>query len=124
MKPVRVEQVKSPLVSASVVRAHSRAPQWIIPAIKTGLVVTDSLIAALSFVAAYSLREGGPVLSPTSPDSFTWSARFAPYGALLIFVVVIRVLALRYYDLYRLRGEFSFSKMACEFSSQPQSDRC
>jgi hypothetical protein len=26
----------------------------------------------------------------------------------MLFVVVIRVLALRYHDLYRLRGEFSF----------------
>jgi exopolysaccharide biosynthesis polyprenyl glycosylphosphotransferase len=108
LKTVRVEQLKSPLVSASVVRAPSRAPQWIIPAIKTGLVVADSLIAALSFVAAYYFREGGPIFSQTRPDGFAWSARFAPYGALIIFVVVIRILALRYYDLYRLRGEFSF----------------
>ncbi|HEY0431873.1 MAG TPA: hypothetical protein VGC61_08630, partial [Pyrinomonadaceae bacterium] len=105
---MRVEEIKGPLVSASVVRAHSRAPQWIIPAIKTALVVTDSLIAALSFVVAYALREDGSIFDQTRLGSFTWSARFAPYGALLIFVVVIRVLALRYYDLYRLRGEFSF----------------
>jgi exopolysaccharide biosynthesis polyprenyl glycosylphosphotransferase len=91
-----------------VVRAHSRAPQWIIPTVKATLVVADSLIAALSFAAAYYLREGGPILSQTGTDAFAWSARFAPYGALVIFVVVIRVLALRYYDLYRLRGEFSF----------------
>ena len=37
-----------------------------------------------------------------------WSARFAPYGALLVFVVAIRLLSFRYYDLYRVRGEFSF----------------
>ena len=42
------------------------------------------------------------------PAAIAWSARFAPYGALLLFVILIRVLALRYYDLYRLRGEFSF----------------
>jgi exopolysaccharide biosynthesis polyprenyl glycosylphosphotransferase len=37
-----------------------------------------------------------------------WSARFAPYAALLMFVVAIRLLSFRYCDLYRVRGEFSF----------------
>ncbi len=105
---MRVEQIKTPLVQASIVRAPSRAPHWIIPAIKTTLLAADALIAALSFIVAYYLREGGPIFQPASSDAFSWSTRFAPYGALLLFVVIIRVLALRYYDLYRLRGEFSF----------------
>ena len=103
-----MEQIKNPLVEASIVRAPSRAPQWVIPTIKTALVATDSLIAALSFATAFYLREGGEMFTQTRPDSFAWAPRFAPYGALLLFVIVIRVLALRYYDLYRLRGEFSF----------------
>jgi len=103
-----VEQIKNPLVEARIVRAPSRAPHWVIPTIKAALVVTDGLIAAVSFGAAFYLREGGPILNQTHPDTFGWSARFAPYGALLLFVTLIRVLALRYYDLYRLRGEFSF----------------
>src|SRR6185436_17309297 len=44
----------------------------------------------------------------TGDGRFGWSAGFAPYGALVLFVILIRVLTLRYYDLYRLRGEFSF----------------
>jgi exopolysaccharide biosynthesis polyprenyl glycosylphosphotransferase len=103
-----VEQIKNPLVEASIVRAPSRAPHWVIPTIKTALVVADSLIAALSFAAAFYLREGGEIFQQTRPDSFAWAPRFAPYGALMLFVILIRVLALRYYDLYRLRGEFSF----------------
>ncbi len=102
-KSVRVERIKNPLVEASIVRAPSRAPHWVIPTI-----ITDSLIATVSFVAAYYFREGGAILHPTTDGSFTWSANFAPYGALLFLVILIRVLALRYYDLYRLRGEFSF----------------
>jgi exopolysaccharide biosynthesis polyprenyl glycosylphosphotransferase len=105
---VRVEQIKNPLVEARIVRAPSRAPQWVIPTIKAALVVTDILIAALSFGAAFYAREGGPIFNQTRPDIFGWSARFAPYGALMLFVILIRLLALRYYDLYRLRGEFSF----------------
>jgi exopolysaccharide biosynthesis polyprenyl glycosylphosphotransferase len=105
---VRVEQIKNRLVEAKIVRAPSRAPQWVIPTIKAALVVTDILIAALSFGAAFYAREGGPIFNQSRPDIFVWSARFAPYGALMLFVILIRLLALRYYDLYRLRGEFSF----------------
>ena len=105
---MRVEQIKNPLVEASIVRAPSRAPHWVIPTIKTALLLADSVIAAASFIVAYYVREGSLIFQPTRVSTFAWSARFAPYGALLLFVILIRVLALRYYDLYRLRGEFSF----------------
>ena len=105
---MRVEQIKNPLVEAKIARAPSRAPQWIIPTIKAALIVTDSLIAAVSFAAAFYLREGDEIFRQTGGDNFGWSAKFAPYAALVLFVILIRVLALRYYDLYRLRGEFSF----------------
>ncbi|HAF21798.1 MAG TPA: hypothetical protein DHU55_10740 [Blastocatellia bacterium] len=105
---MRVEQIKNPLVEASIVRAPRRAPDWVIPAIKTALVCADALIAASSFAAAFYLREGAAIFQPAGADKFAWSGRFAPYGALMLFVVFIRLLALRYYDLYRLRGEFSF----------------
>ena len=105
---MRVEQIKNPLVEASIVRAPSRAPHWVIPTIKSALLAADSLIAAASFIVAYHLREGGLIFQTARASSFAWSARFAPYGALVLFVILIRVLALRYYDLYRLRGEFSF----------------
>lgn len=104
---MRVEQVSNPLIDPSVVRAHSRAPQWVIPTVKTALVVADALIAATSFAAAFYIREGAPVFHQ-SGEGFAWSPGFAPYGALMLFVVPIRVLAMRYHNLYRLRGEFSF----------------
>jgi len=78
------------------------------PAIKLALVLIDFLIAAFSFITAFYLRHGSPVLQDNGHGGFMWSARFAPYGALLLLVVVIRVLTMRYYRLYRLRGEFSF----------------
>lgn len=105
---MRVEQIKNPLVEANIVRAPSRAPHWVMPTIRTALLVADSLIATVSFVAAYYFREGGAIFQQTHDRGFVWSAGFAPYAALLFLVIVIRVLALRYYDLYRLRGEFSF----------------
>ena len=58
---------------------------------------------------AFYWREGGPLLVSTGTGNLAWSARFAPYGALLLFVVLIRLLVLcGITDLYRLRGEFSF----------------
>ncbi len=75
------------------------------PLVKLALVLADALIAGVSFATAFYLREGGPIFQQ---GSFAWSRHFAPYGALMLFVILIRLLALRYYDLYRLRGEFSF----------------
>jgi FlaA1/EpsC-like NDP-sugar epimerase len=93
-------------MDASSVRVPGRAPKWIIPTIKILLVVADVLVAAGSFVFAFSLREGVSALG--SEGGLVWSDRFAPYAGLLLFVVGIRLLCFRYYDLYRLRGEFSF----------------
>jgi len=105
---MRVEQINNSLIDPGIVRASSRAPQWVIPAVKAALVVTDALIAAVSFAAAFYFRQGGPVFQQPGGGGSAWSPGFAPYGALVTFVILIRVLALRYYDLYRLRGEFSF----------------
>jgi hypothetical protein len=104
---VSVEQIKSPLVGTSIARASARVPHWVFPTTKTILLIADGLIAGASFGLAFYFREGGSLLQKTGAGYF-WTARFAPYGALLLFVVLIRVLAMRYYDLYRLRGEFSF----------------
>src|SRR4030095_15461129 len=71
------------------------------------LIVTDAIIAALSFCFAFYVREGVPLIHSHSTGGFSWSARFGPYGTLMIFVVLIRLLTYQYYDLYRLRGEFS-----------------
>src|SRR6266404_8765967 len=104
---MRPERIKQPLTEASEVRVAGRAPRGIIPGVKVALVLTDTIVASLSFMAAFYLRESTPVLV-RSDGSFAWSQRFAPYAGLLLFVVCIRILNLRYCDLYRLRGEFSF----------------
>ncbi|HSE30316.1 MAG TPA: sugar transferase [Pyrinomonadaceae bacterium] len=65
-------------------------------------------MATFSFAGAFFLREGAPVFGRMPSGGLRWSQEFAPYGALLLFVVLIRLLSLQYYNLYRLRGEFSF----------------
>jgi exopolysaccharide biosynthesis polyprenyl glycosylphosphotransferase len=101
------KQIAKEQVGASV-RTAARAPQWVVPLIKFVLVIIDIVIATAAFALAFYWREGGSIIVASGSGAFAWSARFAPYGALLLFVVLIRSLVLRYYDLYRLRGEFSF----------------
>ena len=94
------------MIDASVVRVPGRAPRWIVPTVKASLIIADALAAALSFMLAFYTRERAAVLANTG--GLAWSESFAPYGALLVFVVAIRLLSFRYCDLYRVRGEFSF----------------
>ncbi len=105
---MRAERIKGRPIEASSVRVPGRAPLWMMPAVKVTMVLADALIAAFAFVGAFYFREGATILQQTPNGNSIWSSRFAPYGGLLLFVVIIRLLTLRYYDLYRLRGEFSF----------------
>ncbi|HEY6807045.1 MAG TPA: sugar transferase [Pyrinomonadaceae bacterium] len=100
---MRVEKPR-PLTDARSVRVPGRAPRWIVPTIKVLLVVSDAIAAALSFIGAFVFRQNLPAFAP---HGWTWSNSFAPYGALLALVILIRVLTMRYADLYRIRGEFS-----------------
>ncbi len=94
---------------ARAVRAQARAPRWVMPAVKVALVCVDALAAAACFITSYLFREGGSVLNGFSfSRGFAWSPEFEPYGALLGFIVSARLAANAYYDLYRLRGEFSY----------------
>src|SRR6185503_17750200 len=103
---VRAERSKQTMIDATVVRVPGRAPSWIVPTVKVSLVIADALAAAISFMIAFYTRERGAVFSDAG--SLAWSESFAPYGALLVFVVGIRLLSFRYCNLYRVRGEFSF----------------
>ncbi|HKC66489.1 MAG TPA: sugar transferase [Pyrinomonadaceae bacterium] len=105
---MRAERLKERLSDPRAVRASARAPRWVIPFVRAALVVADIALAAFSFLAAFYIREGVSILQHSSDGSLKWSGRFAPYAALLPFILPIRLLALYYLDLYRLRGEFSF----------------
>jgi len=90
------------------VRVPARAPRWAVPLVKTLLVCIDIALATFSFTMAFYLRHHEAILQRTAPGSLTWSKQFAPYALLLPLVIPIRLLLFRYYDLYRVRGEFSF----------------
>jgi len=102
---MRVEPIKKrPLTRPGGVRVPARAPRWVMPAVRTALVVTDLLLALTAFVLAFYLREGKEVFQG---DTFQWARAFAPYAALLPIVLITRLLTLANYDLYKLRGAFS-----------------
>lgn len=103
---MRAERTKKSIIDASIVRVPARAPRWIVPAVKISLVIADALAAAFSFMLAFYTREHAPVFAASG--GLAWSDLFAPYGALLVFVIAIRLLSFRYCNLYRVRGEFSF----------------
>jgi len=106
---MRAERFDKLRVAASAVRAEGRAPQWVLPSVKVALVAADAVVAAASFLAAFYLREGEHVIAGwNAAGRIVWSEEFAPYAAVLLFVVLVRVLAHAYYDLYKLRGEFSY----------------
>jgi exopolysaccharide biosynthesis polyprenyl glycosylphosphotransferase len=100
---MRAERPRS-MTDARSVRVPGMAPRWIVPTVKVLLVVGDVIAAAASFIAAFTFRQG---VSAFESNGWFWSNQFAPYGALLVLVVLIRVLTMRYADLYRIRGEFS-----------------
>jgi exopolysaccharide biosynthesis polyprenyl glycosylphosphotransferase len=103
MKPKPVKKV---LTHPKAVRVPAYAPRWVMPAVKTSMVLTDIALTVASFCFAFYFREGQAVSLP-GQGLFAWTGAFAPYGALLPFVIPIRLIVLANYDLYRLRGEFS-----------------
>jgi exopolysaccharide biosynthesis polyprenyl glycosylphosphotransferase len=75
------------------------------PSIKLGIALFDAIIAVLCFVWAFAWREGDAMFIG---NTWNFSEEFAPYGTLILFVVLIRLITIKTQDLYRLRGEFSF----------------
>src|ERR1041385_630191 len=104
---MRAEVAKS-ITMPEAVRVPARAPRWVVPLVKFGLAISDVVLITVSFVLAFKLRHGQAVFYRDVQGTLRWAAAFAPYAVLLPLVLPIRLLLLRYYDLYRVRGEFSF----------------
>jgi exopolysaccharide biosynthesis polyprenyl glycosylphosphotransferase len=105
---MKAERVKEIQTDPRAVRVPARAPRWVVPLVKSLLATGDIVLAVLSFTLAFYLRHHDAIVHRTLQGRFAWSREFAPYALLLPLVIPIRLLLLRYYDLYRIRGEFSF----------------
>ncbi len=102
---MKAEHIKQPVTTPGNVRVPARVPSWVVPGVKIALLVFDLILAFGAFSAAFYLRQGDSLIQA---HRWRWTAAFAPYGALLFLVVPIRAITLAYYNLYRLRGEYSF----------------
>src|SRR3954466_16311657 len=104
---MKAETFVTDLTNASAVRVPARATRWVVPLVKLALVLTDGSLSLFCFVAAFYLRHYPSVIHRSAGGALGWSREFAPYALLLPLIIPIRLLLLRYYDLYRVRGEFS-----------------
>jgi exopolysaccharide biosynthesis polyprenyl glycosylphosphotransferase len=86
-------------------KQHGKMPSWLMPTIKLGIILFDAIISALCFIFAFVWRENESIFVQ---NTWNFSNEFAPYGAILWFVILIRLITFKTQDLYRLRGEFSF----------------
>src|SRR5690348_14559591 len=101
MQPERVQELSS--TTPRAVRVAARAPRWVVPLVKSSLVVADIALTSLSFLAAFYVRHYNSIVSRSASGTLSWSREFAPYVVLLPLVIPIRLLLNRYYDLYRVR---------------------
>ncbi len=101
---MKAEQIKSS-ASTGLVPASKRVPDWVMPIVKSLIVFADALLAFGCFAAAYYLREGHGLFRE---GSWAWSDQFAPYAAVLVFVIPIRILSLLYQRVYRMSGAFTY----------------
>ena len=108
------------LTDASAVRVPGRAPRWIVPSVKAALVIADALAAALSFI--FALPSGRYLCFRGT--RWAWSNRFAPYGAMLVLVVLIRLLTLRSVGSIEFAASSLLLTIACDCLKQRQLDRC
>jgi exopolysaccharide biosynthesis polyprenyl glycosylphosphotransferase len=105
---MKAETLVKDFISARSARIPARAPRWVVPLVKLALVLSDATLAFLCFFASFYVRHYQSIIDRGAGGSLTWSREFAPYAVLLPLIIPIRLLSLRYYDLYRVRGEFSF----------------
>lgn len=90
-------------------RAANRFPAWVMPFFKVAVGAADALIATLSLLLSFTLREGPDVFSATA---WAWSKAFVPYAGILYFAVPIRVGMLYYQRVFDYHGAFTYTQEA------------
>jgi exopolysaccharide biosynthesis polyprenyl glycosylphosphotransferase len=93
-------------VRAPLVRTANRVPRWVMPLAKSLLFLADAVLTLLCFTLAFAWRENKAIFVNGGWD---FSAAFAPYAAVLVFAVPIRLAMLLYQRVYRLHGAFSYA---------------
>ena len=92
---------------AELTLPQNRVPSWVMPTVITGVLLIDAVLAAVSFLAAFKLRQGSPIFANAA---FDWSNQFVPYVGILLFVIPVRLVMLVYQRVYRFYGAFSYTQ--------------
>lgn len=92
-------------VKPKLTKTENRVPVYVMPLVKTLILLADAGLAVACFMCAFSWREGEAIFSKTA---WAWSKEFVPYAGVLFFVVPIRLAMLVYQRVYRLQGAFSY----------------
>jgi FlaA1/EpsC-like NDP-sugar epimerase len=93
--------------TSTVRRAENRVPRWVMPSVKTLVVISDVVLTASCFLAAFKFREGAPILSSTA---WAWSQDFVPYAGILYFALPVRLTMFAYERLFQYEGAFSYTR--------------
>ncbi len=86
-------------------------PGWLLPLVTVGIFAVDAVIAALSFLFAFKLREGADILRGAA---WAWSPEFVPYAGIFYAAVILRLAMLLYERVYRFQGAFSYVQEAIQ----------
>jgi exopolysaccharide biosynthesis polyprenyl glycosylphosphotransferase len=89
----------------------NRVPVWLMPLIISLVAAFDLILAGLSFLFAFWLREARPIFGNTT---YGWSEQFLPYAGIFIFAVAVRFIMLVYQRIYRFYGAFSYTQEAAK----------
>ncbi|MBL8148847.1 MAG: sugar transferase [Blastocatellia bacterium] len=79
----------------------------LLPICTSLIILWDIAVVVMSFILAYWFRLSEPVFYAPQGTIIGFTDNFQPYSSVLLFIPIVRIIALRHYDLYRLRGEFS-----------------
>lgn len=103
---MKVENTIETPIEAKLKTEPRRVPFWLLPLVKSIILICDAFLAFGCFVLAFTLRQDKSIFAN---NSWSWSEEFAPYTGVVFFVVIIRVLMLIYQRAYRLQGAFSYT---------------
>ena len=93
------------VVKLKLPKTENRVPVYVMPLVKSLILLADALLAAVCFAFAFVGREGEMIFSP---NVRAWSQAFAPYAGVLFFVVPVRLVMFTYQRVYRFQGAFSY----------------
>jgi exopolysaccharide biosynthesis polyprenyl glycosylphosphotransferase len=92
-----------------LVKTANRVPIWVLPIVKIAIFASDAVLAFICFAAAFRWRESEPIFSGSG---WQFSNDFAPYAAVLMLAIPIKLAMLLYQRVYRLQGAFSYTREA------------